>query len=523
MDPVRFIEETTTKYRPLFQAHNRAMWDAATSGTAEANQREMEAQAAVLRFWADRDRFETAYELDQEGHSDPMIARQVRLIHLAAAREQQDQESIEQITEIEARVREAHYGFRAQIDGQRLNDNQLEEILRKNRDSDRVEQAWKASKEIGEMIADDIRQLAVLRNAAAEKQGFRDHFEKTLLLEEIVEDDLLDLFEALDEATSGPFAELKTEIDERRSERFGVPVGDLQPWHYHDRFFQYAPPISDYDLDALYEGQDPVPLALATYDGLGLEVRDILERSDLYAREGKNQHAFCLDLDRSGDIRTLNNLEPTRRWIETLHHELGHAVYYKEIDPDLPWFLRDVPHTLSTEAVAILMGNLTTDPEWLQRVLGVSESESSLAAEAARQRERARALIFTRWVLVMTHFERQLYADPHQELNSLWWELVGRYQQLRMPAGRDKPDWAAKYHVGLAPVYYHNYELGELLAAQFDSAIRRQTGGFVGRSETGEWLRHQVFEPGARERWDEHIQSATGEPLNPQYFVDSFG
>lgn len=523
MDPADFINETIAKYKPLSNAHNQAVWEAATTGTKAANQREKEAQAAVLRFWADKDRFETAYDLDQKGHPDPRIARQLRLIHLAAAREQQDEDSIERITELEARVREAHYTFRAVVDGERRTDNQLEEILRKSRDSAQVEQAWKASKEIGRVIADDIRQLAVLRNSAAVKQGFRDHFEKSLLLEEIVEDDLLALFAALDQATSGPFAELKSDLDERRAERFGVPVENLQPWHYHDRFFQYAPPVSDYDLDALYEGRDPVPLALATYDGLGLEVRDILARSDLYAREGKNQHAFCLNLDRSGDIRTLNNLESTRRWIETLHHELGHAVYYQEIDPDLPWLLRDCPHTLSTEAIAILMGNMTTDPEWLQQVLGVSELDAGEAAQAARQRERAQALIFTRWVLVMTHFERQFYADPHQDLNSLWWNLVARYQHLPVPPGRDEPDWAAKYHVGLAPVYYHNYQLGELLSAQFGSAVREQTGGFVGLSETGDWLRERVFKPGAQERWDVHIQSATGEPLNPDYFVNSLG
>jgi len=28
------------------------------------------------------------------------------------------------------------------------------------------------------------------------------------------------------------------------------------------------------------------------------------------------------------------------------------------------------------------------------------------------------------------------------------------------PPGRDEADWAAKIHVALAPVYYHNYVLG---------------------------------------------------------------
>jgi len=30
-------------------------------------------------------------------------------------------------------------------------------------------------------------------------------------------------------------------------------------------------------------------------------------------------------------------------------------------------------------------------------------------------------LIFTRWAMVMYDFEKRLYTDPRQDLNSLWW------------------------------------------------------------------------------------------------------
>ncbi len=46
-----------------------------------------------------------------------------------------------------------------------------------------------------------------------------------------------------------------------------------------------------------------------------------------------------------------------------------------------------------------------------------------------------------------------LYAD-RDDLNSLWWDLVERLQLVKRPAGRDEPDWAAKIHVAVAPVYY---------------------------------------------------------------------
>jgi peptidyl-dipeptidase A len=274
-------------------------------------------------------------------------------------------------------------------------------------------------------------------------------------------------------------------------------------------------------LDELFAGKDPTELASVTYDGLGMEVGDILERSDLYARPGKNQHAFCLDLDREGDIRTLNNLEPNHRWNQTLLHELGHAVYDKYVARDLPWLLRKPPHTLSTEAIALMMGGLTFDRDWLVHVAGAPAAEAERLSRAARERERAERLIFTRWCLVMTHFERALYENPERDLDPLWWDLVEKYQELPRPEGRRAPDWAAKYHVALAPVYYQNYELGHLVTAQLQDCIRKEAGNMVGRPEAGAWLRERVFRFGARQDWMHHVEAATGEPLNPQYFVQA--
>jgi peptidyl-dipeptidase A len=90
----------------------------------------------------------------------------------------------------------------------------------------------------------------------------------------------------------------------------------------------------------------------------------VLARSDLYERDGKDQHAFCMHVDREGDVRMLCNLKPTLRWMDTLLHELGHGVYDKYIPQDLPWLLRTPAHILSTEAMALMMGNITIDPEW---------------------------------------------------------------------------------------------------------------------------------------------------------------
>ena len=84
-------------------------------------------------------------------------------------------------------------------------------------------------------------------------------------------------------------------------------------------------------------------------------------------------------------------------------------------------------------------------------------------------------LIAARWMLVMVYFEREMYRDPDRpDLNRAWWELVERMQLIRYPeADPEGTEWASKNHLSLAPVYYHNYLLGELMASQVSAAIRR--------------------------------------------------
>ncbi len=229
------------------------------------------------------------------------------------------------------------------------------------------------------------------------------------------------------------------------------------------------------DPDRFFEDQDLEALTRRTYDGMGLEVRDVLAKSDLYERAGKSQHAFCLHVGRSYpyDVRVLANVRPDAYWMDTMLHEFGHAVYDKYVNPSLPYLLRTVAHTNTTEAVALMMGGLAEDPGWLSSVAGVPEDELDGARERVLRSGRADRLVFVRWALVMYRFEKALYEDPERsDLNPLWWGLVERLQLQERPVDRDEPDWAAKIHVAVAPVYYHNYVLGHLFAASYGATSK---------------------------------------------------
>jgi len=519
--PEQFLANITSMWRRLSIEQARAEWDVATTGTPEANARRTQAEITLKRYFADPDRYTTAKRLSEAGATDSDTARALKLIYLEYARNQTDEAAIKTLTELEAEVRDVYINFRARYKGHSISDNELDDVLANSRSSEDVRQAWEASKQIGLQVAGTVREMARVRNQIARGMGFRDHFAKALTLDEIDEDELLALFDWLDRATAEPFAAVKAEIDRHRAEWFALSPADLRPCHYGDRFFQSAPKLGGVDMDQFFADKDLVELALKTYDGMGMDTRDILARSDLYAREGKDQHAFCIDIDREGDVRTLNNLQPNQRWADTLLHELGHAVYDKYLDFDQHWALRSPPHLLSTEAIALMMGGLTYNAQWLTEVLGLKAAEATEIAKQMRTKERFAKLIFTRWVLVMTHFERALYGNPESDLDTIWWDLVEKYQLLKRPEGRAMPDWATKIHIALYPVYYHNYELGYLTSAQILKALDREAGGLVERPQAGQWLIEKWFRPGAREEWAAHIRSATGEALNPNYFVQA--
>ena len=326
------------------------------------------------------------------------------------------------------------------------------------------------------------------------------------------------------------FVKLKNEIDSYLSNKFNIGIKELMPWHYEDKFFQQGPKIYNVDADQYFMDKDIVEITKNYFNGINLNIDDMLENSDLYEKEKKYQHAYCIDIDRAGDVRVLCNIKQNQKWMGTMLHEFGHAVYDKNISKKLPWQLRSYGHIFTTEAIAMLFGRLAHNPNWLNKMVGISESESTKIAKQSLNALRSEQLIFSRWVQVMYRFEKEMYRNPDQNLNSLWWQLVEKYQLMKKPEGRDEPDWASKIHVALYPAYYHNYMLGELLASQLHNYIttkvlkleQNNNESFVGKPEVGDYLKHLFFSYGALYPWNELIKKSTGEELTPKYYAKQF-
>jgi len=530
VDLSAFLKTLVGVIEPLSIEVSLAYWNAAISGASADFERFAEQQLRLQKVFSSAEDFEKLRKWrDNPRVTDPVERRQVEILYNDFLRNQIDPALNEEITRLSSRIENQFNVYRAALDGRTVTTNDIADILRESRDTGLRRRAWEAGKEVAGVVHDDLLRLARMRNEAAQSVGYENFYAMSIDLDEQSESELLSLFEDLDQLTRVPFASLKDEMDDRVARRYGIAAADLRPWHYDDLFFQEAPQVYDIDLDGFYRDRDVIGIVRRYYNTLGLEVDDILERSDLYEKPGKDQHAFCLDIDRAGDIRVLANVKNDEKWTGTLLHELGHAVYDKYIDPTLPFPLRHHAHILVTEAVAMMFGRLSKNPWWIRDAAGFPEQETTRAAGELFKHHRLAQLVFTRWAQVMIHFERALYRDPDQDLNALWWELVEQFQFITRPDDRDFPDWAAKSHVVSAPVYYHNYLLGELLASQISHCVRTHLSSSSGKSQAhvadpaaGRYLKETVFEPGARYRWNKLVERATGEPLTPRHFVDEF-
>lgn len=526
---VSFLADQTKEIEPLAKASSLAWYEASVSGKKEDWAKSTQAEDALNRYFSNSELFAKVKAYRDGGKvKDPLLKRQLDVLYLNMLGKQVDPALLEKITALQSKVEQAFNGYRGKVDGKEVTQNQINEILRTSTDSKKLKAAWEAQKGVGPLVEPTLKELIALRNEVAKKLGFRDFYAMRLAESEYDEAELLATFDKLDQLTREPFAKAKADVDARLAKRLKIKPDQLMPWHYQNAFFQEPPDVFKTGLEEVYKKQDALKLCRTFYSGIGLDVEDILARSDLYEKQGKSPHAFSSDIDRSGDVRVLANVVPGAEWTSTMMHELGHAVYSKYIDRSLPWLLRNDSHAMTTEGVAQMMDHLVGNPYWVQEMgLIDAKKRDQILPEAKLERAFA-PLQFSRWTQVMLRFEREVYRDPAQDLNALWWKMVEQYQLLKAPAGRNAPDYASKIHFVVAPVYYHNYQMGVLFLSQLHEAIAKQqnkdplTAVYVGDTKVGEYLKTEVFAPGARYSWNELTQRLTGSPLSPEAFARRF-
>lgn len=529
----KFLNEIESKLKVAYNNYAEAYFKATISGKEEDYKKYSKLEQNLNELYSNKEDFKKLKKFkDDNLLSNDTLKRALIVLYNSYAGKQVDTNFLNKISSLSSNIENKFATFRANYDNKKLTDNEIENILKTETDSKKLENVWLAHKEIGNVVSKDIIKLVKLRNESAKQLGYKNYHQMNLILGEQDPDELEEFFDELDNLTRNSFAKLKDEIDTFLSQKYNINKSELRPWHYNNRYFQEAPKIYDLDLDKYYKNVNIEKTTINFFNGIGTPIDDMVKKSDLYEKEGKYQHAYCTDIDRDKrDVRVVCNIVNNHSWMGTMLHEYGHAVYQKYVGENLPWSLKVPTHTFATEGIAMLYGRFATKSEWMYDMNIINNEEANNISEKCRKILKLDQLVFSRWVQVVYRFEKEMYENPDQDLNKLWWELVEKYQMMKKPDNRNSPDWATKIHIALYPCYYHNYLLGEIFASQFYAHINNKVLGneenrfssFVGKEKSAKFLVEKVYIPANLYHWKDLIKNATGEEFTPKYYAKEFG
>ena len=183
--------------------------------------------------------------------------------------------------------------------------------------------------------------------------------------------------------------------------------------------------------------RDPVEVSRAARTtGIGLDVGgDPRAQRPVPARRRSPSTRSASTWTARATCACSRNVESNTYWTDTMLHELGHGMLrrrHRRLAALAPAHHPPDPERGHRDALRAARAGSRVAQASRRPGRGASSSRIADRLPAAQA---AALLVFARWVLVVTTFEHGLYADPEADHDSRWWELVRRFQ-LVTPPGR---------------------------------------------------------------------------------------
>ncbi len=188
-------------------------------------------------------------------------------------------------------------------------------------------------------------------------------------------------------------------------------------------------------------------------------------------------HPGAWDIDADEDLRISMCIDITGEDFMTIHHELGHNVYFRAYR-NQPFLYRDGANDGFHEAIGEAI-TLSMTPRYLVDA-GILDEEPAdgqdvpllLRTALDRVPYLAFGLIADKWRWKV--FSGEITPEDY---NAAWWDLARTYQGIAPPVPRSESDFdpAAKYHLA-ANVPSVPYFIAVILQFQFHRAFARGSG-----------------------------------------------
>ena len=251
-----------------------------------------------------------------------------------------------------------------------------------------------------------------------------------------------------------------------------------------------------------------------TYKQMGYDINALEKEGkltlDLYPRKNKNTHGFCFGIKPGQDSRILANLTNNVISLDTLNHELGHCMYDLGLSETLPFLDRKPSSPATTEAIAMMMGDIMKKENILKDII-----PKNLLEKFKKTHSEDEASFISR-SLEIIDFERLLYQNPDVNPAELWQSMREKYMNRT-----EAPDneWATIPHYLSHPAYYQNYFRATLMKAQIYAHLKSTLGCITENTKTAEYMNKNIFNIGASIDEYDLIKQLTGKEFSVDDFV----
>ncbi|XP_052863782.1 angiotensin-converting enzyme-like [Anopheles cruzii] len=428
-------------------------------------------------------------------------------------------------------------------------DPELERVLAESSDYDELEYVWRRwREESGKKMRNDYREYVASVNEAAKSNGYPDY--GALWRSKYDDRRLGETLERLWSEVEPLYDELHTYVRYRLLELYGdrmdrdnpmIPahlLGNMwaQSWtNLYDRIKPF-PNASLVDVTAKmtelgYDARKMFEMSDEFYQSLGLPSsamsygpRAVIEKPPQKIVCHASAWDFCDGEDFRIKMCTNVNMED----FVTVHHEMGHIMYYL-LYKEQPQLFRTGATPAFHEAVGDTIALSVATPNHLRKVGLLDEYADSEAdnvnALFEMALERVAFLPFG-YLIDLWRWDVFSGAVNESDWNAHWWRLREKYQKVYAPIGRTEEDFdpGAKYHIP-ASSQYIAYFLAHILEFQFYRSLCIEAGQYEPAGDATEPLHKCDFYSshaagmklkeglslGYSESWEDALEKLTGE------------
>jgi peptidyl-dipeptidase A len=449
------------------------------------------------------------------------------------------------LSELTTRMGSSYSAGLMEIDGEMVDHNELENIMRTSRDPEflaHVWDGWRRAYDPAAMAA-DYAEMVDIANQGARDLGFDNLAQMWLSNYDMPADEMEAEVERLWGQVAPFYEELHCHVRANLNELYGDEIqaaeGPIRADLLGNMWAQTWSSLSDvagvgsgeaaYSLDALLVEHDYTPLQMVEtaetfFTSLGLEeLPDTFWERSLITQPRDRQvacHASAWNLDSEEDLRIKMCTRVNADDFVTVHHELGHNFYQRAYNQQDLLF-QNGAHDGFHEAIGDFIA-LSVTPEYLVQIglldeadMPGADADLSLLMDTALDK-----IAFLPFAVMMDQWRwRVLRGEIQPEnYNEAWWELRNSYQGITPPFERpaDAFDPGSKYHIA-NNVPYLRYFLSHILQFQFHQAACEMAGwegplhrcSIYGNEEVGMRF-NAMMEIGASQPWPDALEAFTG-------------